>query len=88
MVTTIPVCMGVGKGIQTIVLAAERNKDWTVMKVLLEGGVEPVSGDNKPCSYWWMGRGCGRHFRYASLTPARKRLIISTAGYERVVSDI
>ena len=61
MVMIIPVDMGAVKGVQITLLAAERNKDWTVMKVLLEGGVEPRGSDNNPYSYWWMGRRCQRN---------------------------
>ncbi len=44
-----------------ILLAAERNKDWTVMKVLLGGCVEPWGGDGNPCLYGCVGRGLERH---------------------------
>lgn len=51
---SIPVYMIVAKAVQTILLATCRNKDWTVMKALLEGGVKPALGNSKPRSYWWM----------------------------------
>ena len=54
MVMMIPVYIGVGKGIQTTFLAAERNKDWTVMKVLLEDGLEPV-GSGKRALFMLVG---------------------------------
>lgn len=58
---TLPVYMGVGKGGQTIFLAAERNKDWTVKRLLLEGGLEPVYGNGNPCSYGCAGSGPERN---------------------------